>query len=287
MNKKVEVIANIILAFVGITLGIIMFVVGHKDLSLVMFSIALASILYQFLGGIAADSSIQLGALKFGGAAAVLMGFMFFFKKFIFIPSGEYSKLNVTEMGWVPISLESGQVKTVRIGNGLDSLTFPDKPNFKELRKKHRYLVLANDKQQFDIVLASDKTDTVGYADMSDVSGSSLLGGIKLPDDFNKPESFTLYPFRKNTSSKQIDGLELPFFIEVYKSARFSIKPNDPGQKAYVQNKTVEKNNSYIIPGESRGESYLVVIESANSSDTTGYSNYSKWMVHKLVLGSK
>jgi hypothetical protein len=80
MNTNHGLLANIILIGVGIICGSIFFIVEMKDLSLIFFSIALASILYQFLGGIGDTNSFNLGAIKFGGSAAILLGFMWFLK---------------------------------------------------------------------------------------------------------------------------------------------------------------------------------------------------------------
>jgi hypothetical protein len=65
MNTSHGLLANIILIGVGIICGSIFFIVEMKDLSLIFFSIALASILYQFLGGIGDTNSFNLGAIKF------------------------------------------------------------------------------------------------------------------------------------------------------------------------------------------------------------------------------
>ena len=164
MNKKIEIIANITLIVIGLLLGIFFFFIEKKDLSLILFSIALACILYQFLGGIGDTNSFQLGAIKFGGAAAILIGFMFFFKKVVFVPTPEIYKLEISDKNWIPISTETGKIKMVTIKSGKQEIHFPSQSNSKYLenRKKHEYQISNKNKTQFSLELKSTPSDTVG-----------------------------------------------------------------------------------------------------------------------------
>ena len=180
MNSKIETYGNIVLTIIGLVLGIVFFMTDKKDLSLILFSIAIASILYQFLGGIGKENTFQLGALKFGGAAAILVGFMYFLKTFIFIPTVENYNLNIDPSeNWIPISTETGKVKNVSITNGIESKNFPGTSGQKyvEARKKHRYQISNITSLKFGILLESTK-DTIGFADIYDFQTQGLYSRI-------------------------------------------------------------------------------------------------------------
>ncbi len=281
MTKKIEIeietIANITLAIIGLVLGIIFFLLGKKDLSLVLFSIAIANILYKFLGGIGEGSTFQIGVLKFGGAAAILIGFMYFFKTFIFIPTPELYKLEISDKYWMPISIETGKIKPVIIKSGPQEIHFPNQSNseYLENRKKHEYQISSKNDNQFSIELKSTPTDTVGFVDINNFKVKGLYNKIVNADDETKIQVFTLYPDRENyNSSKKIKNVSLPFDIEVFNTSRFSIKP-------FYKNLEVAKRTSYIVPFN-EDELYIVFLEQANSTDTIKTERYSKWLVRKL-----
>ena len=158
MNKKIEITANISLIIIGLIAGVFFFRTGEKDLSLILFSIALACILYQFLGGIGDSNSFQLGAIKFGGAAAILIGFMFFLKKVVFVPTPEIYKLKVSEEQWFPVSTETGKIKTVTFSSAGNEMQFPKSSDkrYIEERKKHEYQISKKNNSQFCLGLKSN-----------------------------------------------------------------------------------------------------------------------------------
>ena len=179
MNNKIETIANITLAVVGLVLGIVFFMNEKKDLSLILFSIAIASILYQFLGGIGKENTFQLGALKFGGAAAILIGFMYFLKTFIFIPTPELFQLDISDKNWIPVSTETGKIKTVIIKSGEQEMQFPQSNSaYIEKRKKHEYQLSNRGNNQFSIELNSTPSDTVGFIDINNFKVTGLFNKI-------------------------------------------------------------------------------------------------------------
>ncbi len=277
MNKKIEIIANITLATIGLVLGIVFFLSEKKDLSLILFSIAIASILYQFLGGIGKENSFQLGAVKFGGAAAVLIGFMYFLKTFIFIPTPELYKLEVSDKNWIPISIETGKIKPVIIKSGEQEIHFPNQSNseYLENRKKHEYQISNKNNNQFSVELKSKPTDTVGFVDINNFKVKGLYNKTVNADDETKIQVFSLYPAIENqNSSKKIENIILPFEIKVFNTSRFSIEP-------FYKNLEVAKRTSYIVPFN-EDELYIVFLEQANSTDTIKTKRYSKWLVRKL-----
>lgn len=277
MNKKIEIIANIALAIIGLVLGIVFFMSEKKDLSLILFSIAIASILYQFLGGIGEENTFQLGALKFGGAAAIIIGFMYFLKTFIFIPTPELYNLNISENNWMPISTETGKIKPVIITSGNQEIHVPDPSNsaYVEHRKKHEYQISTRNKNQFSIELKSTPSDTIGFVELNNFKTKGLYNKIVNADDETRIQVFTLYPGRENqNTSKKIKDVSLPFDIEVFNTSRFSIEP-------FYKNLEVAKRTSYIVPFN-EDELYIVFLEQASSTDTIITEHYSKWLVRKL-----
>ncbi len=277
MNKKIEIIANIALAIIGLVLGIVFFMSDKKDLSLILFSIAIASILYQFLGGIGEENTFQLGALKFGGAAAIIIGFMYFLKTFIFIPTPELYNLNISENNWMPISTETGKIKPVVITSGNQEIHVPEPSNsaYIENRKNHEYQISTRNKNQFSIELKSTPTDTIGFVELNNFKAKGLYNKIVNADDETRIQVFTLYPGRENqNTSNKIMDVSLPFDIEVFNTSRFSIEP-------FYKNLEVAKRTSYIVPFN-EDELYIVFLEQANSTDTIKTEHYSKWLVRKL-----
>ncbi|MTI30299.1 hypothetical protein [Xanthovirga aplysinae] len=277
MKNKVGVIANIILIIMGLTLGIVFFLMEDekKDLSIVLFSIAIGSILYQFLGGVGESNSFQLGAIKFGGTAAVLIGFMFFLKKVVFVPTVQGPELTVSpEKDWIPISTETGKIKPIIISNGKEEKIIPNllDKSYLNARKRHEYQLSNKNASQFSIELKSNLTDTIGYVDIHNFRTRGLYNITEIAKDSKVIQVFTLYPENVNkNSSMKLENVLLPFEIKVFNTSRFSIEP-------FILNQEVVKRSSWLIPF-STDESYIVFLEQANSKDSV---KFSKWLVEKL-----
>src|SRR3989338_4993260 len=116
-HSKIELIIQLALILVGITCGIVFYFYRVPSLSAVMFSIAISSILYRFLGGIGQDSSFRMGAVKLGGSAAVLLGFMYIISTVVFKEVTENMSFSPVE-GWIPIDPATGKVVTLKVKNG-------------------------------------------------------------------------------------------------------------------------------------------------------------------------
>lgn len=275
MNKQIELYANIVLILIGLAGGIYFYLDHRPNLSLILFSIALASILYQFLGGIGEDNSMRLGALKFGGAGAILIGFMFFIKNFIFTPDATVAGLNVLpETGWVPISLETGKIPIIRISNGADTLIYPEPTDnsYRANRKKHEYQLSESRDGRYTVELRNNPTDTIGYVDINNFNTSRLFNRIKRAENARRFQVFELDPDdpSKNESS-ELPSVKLPFNIKVFPTARFSIEP-------YLSNEQVVIRTSYIIPGNNNNF-YVVFLEQA---DFQKRKKFSKWLVEEF-----
>ncbi len=275
MIKKVEVVANIALSIIGLITGIVFFILEMKDLSVVFLSIAMGSILYQFLGGIGEQNTFGLGFIKFSGAAAVLLGSMLVIKMYVFDPAPNSLNIN-PEQGWVPIDTETGKIKKITISSGDKKTVFPDSINqlLAQERKNHEYQLSRLSPSKFSIEHKNRPTDTIGFIDINSFAETGLFNRVKIAEDSKAIQIFTLYPDdpTKNSSSK-IETVSLPFEIKVSSASRFSIEP-------YINNQEVVKRSSYLIPHE-KNTLFMVFLEQANSSDSL---KFSKWLVEKVTL---
>lgn len=284
MSRNTELIANIVLIVIGLAGGIIFFMMNQKDLSLVLFSVALASILYQFLGGIGDSNAFNLGALKFGGSAAILIGFMFFLKKVVFIPSPENCKLIISEKGWIPINANDGKTLSVNISNGAEQKVYPD-PTDSSKRKSQSFQIAEKDSSTFS-VLSNDEAEEIGFFNLSNFKTSTLYNKTEIDNESEiKVKVFELNPDDPNNDST-LDKNELkslPFEIKVHDVSLFSILPKDASRKPFYENMEVVKKTSYLVPiGNS--ESYIVFLEQAVSvlEPPTYNRRFSKWLVKKI-----
>jgi hypothetical protein len=281
MKKNSELIANIILICVGIIFGSIFFIKEQKDLSLIFFAIALASILYQFLGGIGDSNNFNLGAIKFGGAAAILLGFMYFLKTVAFIPTPDSNYLNISENNWIPISTETGKIISVTISNGKDSRVFPD-PQFKTKRASHVLEVREDDSGFFRVNAMGQQAEPMGYFEISNLKTSTLFNDIEIDDKEKRIKIFELDPDDNNkNSTKDFEELTLPFEIKVFNKSLFSILVDG---HPLIENSEVVPRTAYLIP-ISADQSYIVFLEQASNEITENYPRrYSKWLVKKISL---
>lgn len=279
MNKRTELIANIILILVGISGGTTFYMLGVKDLSLVFFSIALASILYQFLGGIGEDNNFNLGAIKFGGAAAVLIGFMFFLKKIAFVPNPEDYHIVFSEKNWIPISEETGKVIDVCISNGVDSVCFPQQ-DYQQKRLSHQFKLIEQDQSHYAIMLG-DSSEAAGIIDINDFKTSTLFNNVAIDDSEKRLKVFTLYQkdsLRHTTANDPILK-KLPFVLETVDCCLFTVKV---GNKTIINEEEIVPKTSYIIP-ISPNESYILFLEQAvNRTDSTHHTLYCKWLAKRI-----
>jgi hypothetical protein len=280
MNTNHGLLANIILIGVGIICGSIFFIVEMNDLSLIFFSIALASILYQFLGGIGDTNSFNLGAIKFGGSAAILLGFMWFLKTIVFIP-GEENKISINGPKWIPISTETGKTVQVSISNGKDTFVFPDSISKKE-RAAHGLDVLEDEdkKGTFRVNSLGEKGERIGYFELSNLKSSTLFNDIKIDPGEKRIKEFFLYPdsISKN-STEDYNNLALPFEVKVFNGSLFNILVDG---EEFITNSEIVPKTSYLIPYKD-DISYVVFLEQASSQINEKYKHrYSKWLVTKI-----
>ena len=281
--KKTELIVNIILIAVGIIGGVSFFIFDLKDLSLILFSIALACILYQFLGGIGENNNFNLGAIKFGGSAAILIGFMFFLKKVVFVPDPQELNLNIEPKNWIPISVESGKTINVEISNNKDCFTYPDS-NSIDVRKNHNFQVEESENGQFLINTIDNKHEIIGSFDIKSLNSCNLFNNLKVNDEEKRIQVFRLYPdIEDKNSTNDISELDLPFEIRVFNGSRFSVFIEEgDSTKVILKNLEIVTKTAYIIP-ISNNQSYILFLEQASNKIDERFPNrYSKWLVKKI-----
>lgn len=274
-NKIVEIIANSILTISGIIIGIC-FATGENPntaVSIIMFSVALASILYQFLGGIGKETSIQLGILKFGGSAAILVGFMFFLDNYIY----KDAKMKIHQ-DLIPISVKDGC--TVKDKD----IYYSEKKEQSNLTtsspiRNHSYTLSETDQDYcFDVFIADER---VGFVKWKDITTNTLGNKIEIQTDKNSEiQDFKLYPDNvKLRSTRQIEHLReiLPFVIELDGSSYFKIYATDTIRSL------INKGFCRLIP-EKNNEYWLVMLVHADLI-TEEEAKYTKWVCKKVRLG--
>ena len=283
---KIELIVNSILIIVGLVGGTLFYLYFDQNLSLIFFSISLAAILYQFLGGINQQNEFNLGAIKFGSSAAVLIGFMFFFKKFIFTEEQVVSpSIKLSHDDWLPVNKRTGEVIQVAIKAGDSVLTLPadmseQLPSYKLKVKEEDnrfYVELSNALSEGD---TAQKPRLVGDFTINELKSHSLYNEIDLGDE--DLQIFTLYKDRQSKNSSTEVALEpkLPFEIMVTQGGNFTVRNKQTG-KIEINSRAVNKRTSFILKLDS-GAIYLLMILQAHHEKQNKAENYSKWLVKKI-----
>lgn len=298
MKNKIEIIANSVLTAVGIVGGVFFAVKGDAGVSSVMFSIALACILYQFLGGISQDHSFQLGAIKLGGTAAVLIMFMYFLKTNILKDVLEIKP----DTEWIAISSKTGETVNVTIKHN-EEVVYPkgEVISSDNSRSKQSFKLVDGDST---FILQPSLTDEqVGRINVKNDAPKSLFRKLS-PSLESGMIRFYLTPDSKPTTGenlqeieRRLPGLEwvnsnkkmnhstaartLPFEIKV-SGAQVTITKNDG---TVIANEDIVAQTCYIVPHKTENGgicSYIVFLEQADHMKTRINVSYSKWLV-KLV----
>lgn len=287
--KKIEVIANITLIIIGLIFGTYFYFSGHKgaeNISLIMFSIALASILYQFLGGIKEENSFQLGAIKFGGSVAVLIGFMFFFKKIVFTTADPQMVVSPNS-NWIPINAETGRLIPLKISFGDSTIEYPSS-NLKHQRKFHKFMLAEKTPDQFYVGIENyqgKNMDTIGFIELDDFNTKCLFNRtVSDPSPSEPVFPFKLIPEEEDRCSTEgdyfADELDFPFEIRTSK-ARFSIYYPKESETPFIKNAQLVRRSSFILPINT-SEAYVIILEQANAKSTPEKKAFSKWLVKKI-----
>lgn len=276
-HEKIEMIVIISLIIIGIVMGIVFYYDEKKDISAVMLSIALASILYRFLGGIGQQNSLAIGFLKLSGSAAVLFGFIYGLDQFIFVNEKPDSGIKISpDKGWIPIDIVSGKVTKVSIEDSNNNKhEFPTTDDYKQKIKKHEYTVY-QERTKFKIV-GTHTNDTIGYTKINNWIVDDIFQKIQLIENEDSYR-FTLIPDGPKSSTKSVEDVkELPFEIQVFGNARYKILIDD----SVISSKIVMPKTGKLIPIPKSKKVYMAYIEQANFMPDT-IENYSKWFIVPL-----
>jgi hypothetical protein len=286
MKNRFEILVHVILIATGIIGGTVYFLNGERTLSGVFFSIALASILYQFLGGIGEQNNFNLGAIKFGGSAAVLAGFIYFLIKIVFVPGPEEYALKFSASNWIPIDAVSGNSIPLIVEGYLQKSTIDSTGVLLSKRKWQNFILEEDTSNLFSLKTDGQNSEVIGQVKLQNLKSTSLFNKIEINNQEKEIKVFKLYPDSAELrSTKDLSDLQLPFEIKVFQGSRFSILPLDPGKAPFVDNEQIVKRTSYVIPFTT-GYAYIVFLEQARShiKPNTNHERFSKWLVKKIDL---
>lgn len=300
MKNKIEIIANSILTIVGIAGGVLFYKESAPGLSSIMFSIALACILYQFLGGISQDHSVQLGVIKLGGTAAVLVMFMLFLNNYIL--GKDDFKIESTSEKWIPIDVNTGKIATVTVKHKDEVIEkIPNeelKKTYKDNRANYAYK-LVEDSCVFRLKTMADD-ETFGQVKTAEGLPKSLFRKLDVENVndvirfYMSPDSFPPSKVGKKGDSSELPDLEwvkqssqtksaryLPFDIIVSETS-FSIMKDG---KCLIKDEVFVPRKCFIVPHEEQNAtrcSYVIFLEQADSEGVNFGVRFSKWLVKKV-----
>ena len=281
--QKLETIVILCMMVAGFVLGIIFYYDDQPAISAVMFAIALASLIYRFLGGIGDQNSFTLGAVKFGGSAAVIFGFMYGINTFIFsIPGVEvHAPIRVQPAsGWVPVDLQTGRAVRVQISQS-DSLLYEVAANaaWRSKRKTNELELAPGPDTNEYYAIGEANGDTVGYTSLDQLAVDDLYRSLSLSTD-RDAYRFVLYPDKEPRSSKSIEEIkELPFEVRLQNRARYRVFLGSKTKP--VASKVIVPRTGTLLEVPGSNEVYIVFIEQANSLEDN-VPDFTRWIVIPL-----
>ena len=279
-NTALENIVIVLLIALGVGLGIYFRTAGDSQLAAVLLAIALAAILYKFLGGNKESNSFSVGFLKFGGSAAVLGGFMWLMAQVIFkneasvLPAD--ARVSVSPAtGWYAADLNNGTPVPVEVLLGDSAVYFVGQPANRTLAE--RSFRLENSEGDRLPLLPYSGGDTLGYVPRDNVrelgggtvDNSGAGGTITSPTEVT---TFVLYPNdRQRRSTTQLEKrlirtgkrespYAFPFELRTFGSS-FKVQERDGG-RVLIEDREVRRNLPFVV--ESAGRQWLIFAMHAN-----------------------
>ncbi len=302
-QAKLENIVLIILIITGVSLGIFFRTAGDNQLSAILFSLAFASVLYKFLGGMEADNSLSVGVIKFGGSAAVLGGFIWLLSQVIFkeeiTPIIAGAKLNFQiepSTGWYPADTKTGAPVDLKLSASDTTIQLPLHDVRTDRIKNRRFQLEEFEDDHFYLMPVGSAEDTLGQVYLSDIMGKSIAsqsGELDIQDVF----IFKLFPQKEgNRSSSEIENMlvrkgrretvfPFPFIIKSFGSV-FSIKNRADNSPILLDQEVVQKHPIIIPDTQLDGtiDYWIAYILHANMLSTDETQHYMEWTVHRVVL---
>ena len=302
-QAKLENIVLILLIIVGVGLGIYYRTAGDNQLSAILFSLAFASVLYKFLGGMESDNSLSVGVIKFGGSAAVLGGFIWLLSQVIFkediSPTIASANLNFAvepATGWYPADTKTGALIDLKLNAADTSIQLPLHNVRTDRIKNRRFQLEQFEENHFYIMPVGNAEDTLGQVYLSDIMGQSIAsqnGELNIQDVF----IFKLFPHKEgNRSSAEIEDIlvkkgrresvfPFPFIIKAFGTV-FSIK-NRADNSPILMDQEISQKNPIIIPqkqADGTTDYWVAYVLHANMQSSDYTQHYMEWTVHRVVL---
>lgn len=287
-QNTLENIVIVALIVVGVGLGIYFRTQGDSQLAAVLLALALAAILYKFLGGNQETNRLSIGVLKFGGSAAVLGGFIWLLSQVIFtdkfeVPADEAVVSFLPADGWyaartatgAPLSLEVLINDTI-----VRTIARPDALTLSE----RSFKLAPSGNERFPLV-AYAGSDTLGFVLRDNIPiESDGSTPVEIPADISVNElySFRLYPHQnRNRSSADFERkfrqspFPFPFIVRSF-GASFVVEDRD-GRTTYISEREVVRKIPYLI--EADGKRFLLFASHANFILDDLKEHYSEWVV--------
>ena len=293
-NSALENTVIVLLIALGVGLGIYFRTQGDSQLAAVLLALALASILYKFLGGNRESNSLSIGVLKFGGSAAVLGGFMWLMSQVIFkndpLTASGAAVTVAPSTGWYAADLNNGAPVSVEVFLGDSAVYFVRQPAVSTLAD--RSFRLENSPGDRLPLLPYSGGDTLGYVPRDNVrelsgtptDGTPAGGTITSPTEVT---TVTLYPNdrqRRSTTlvekrliraNRRESPFAFPFEIRTFGSS-FKIQERNGG-RTLIEDREVRRNLPFVV--QSGGRSWLIFATHANFLLPDAKNHFSEWAV--------
>ena len=302
-QAKLENIVLIVLIIIGVGLGIYYRTAGDNQLSAILFSLAFASVLYKFLGGMHADNSLSVGIIKFGGSAAVLGGFIWLLSQVIFkeeitpIIAGANLNFQIEpSTGWYAADTKTGALVDLKLTASDTTIKLPLHDVRTDRIRNRRFQLEEFEDSHFYIMPVGNVEDTLGQVYLSDIVGESISsqsGELEIQDVF----IFKLFPHKEgNRNSAEIEDIlvkkgrretvfPFPFIIKSFGTV-FSIK-NRVDNSPILVDQEVSQKNPIIIPQQKTDgttDYWVAYVLHANMLSPDYMQHYMEWTVHRVVL---
>lgn len=290
-QTTLENIVIVALIVVGVGLGIYFRTQGDSQLSAVLLALALAAILYKFLGGNQETNSLSIGVLKFGGSAAVLGGFIWLLSQVIFTDRFEVQADEAVVSfspadGWYAARTATGAPLDLEVLVNDTLVRTVNQPDATTLAERS-FKLAPSGNERFPLVAYSG-SDTLGFVLRDNIPIQTEEGTpIEVPADIAIDElfSFRLYPHQnRNRSSADFERkfrqspFPFPFVVRTF-GASFVVEDRS-GRNTLLSEREVVRKIPYVI--EAEGKTYLLFASHANFILDELKEHYSEWVVVPL-----
>lgn len=251
----------------------------------IFLGIAVAALLYRFLGGVA-DASFRLGALRVGGAAAILIFVAWWANDKLaeYLPEPTIESFDMYKHSvpsvttWFAVDKDSGRpIK----------LLFPkfnqahEPPNIDEINNKRKSKFLALNKNDEFIFVKSFESDgqIFGRLDKSQINKINYYNDFSLELNSYRVASFG--------SAQRIDiNRELPFYLETrgFYSNYSQVYMIDKASNEDVYELNMYLRDSKIV--KYRGHYYLISVVEVNHQNAPN-DQFAKIYVAEIIVNSE